>query len=272
MNFEAGIGWEIADGIGRIVLSRPERANTLALPVAYALAKAIDAAVASVPRVLLLSARGSIFCGGGDIDELREAGPALGALLDRILGVAHPAIQRLANAPFPVVAAVEGAIGGAGVGLALSADFVLASDAMKLRTGYAAIGLSPDLGSSYFLARRIGPVRAKQWLMLSETIDAQTCLSAGVIDALYPDAELAAAAEALVHRLAAAAPNSLAAIRTLCDGLPERLLGQHLACEHTLLRRCADSANGLEGVRAFIERRAPNFIDSSHDASESRLR
>lgn len=272
MNIEDGIGWEFSNGIGHIVLERPERANTLALPVAYALAKAIDAAVASEPRVLLLSARGSIFCGGGDIDEFLEAGPALGALVDRILGVVHPAIERLANAPFPVVAAVGGAIGGAGVGLALSADFVLASDAMKLRTGYAAIGLSPDLGSSYFLARRIGPVRAKQWLMLSETIDAQTCLSAGVIDALYPNAELAAAAEALVHRLAAAAPGSLAAIRTLCHALPGRSLSEHLACEHALLRRCAESVDGREGIRAFREHRAPNFIGTAHDASGSDLR
>lgn len=272
MSFEDGIGWEIADGIGRIVLSRPERANTLAQPAASALVKAIDVMMASRPRVLLLSAHGPIFCGGGDIDEFLEAGPALGALVDRILSIMHPAMENLAKAPFPLVSAVAGPVGGAGVGLALCADFVLGSHAMTLRTGYAAIGLSPDLGSSYFLARRIGPVRAKQWLMLSETIDAQTCLSSGAIDALYPDAELAVAAEVLVHRLAAAAPSSLAAIRTLCDGLPECLLGEHLVREHALLRGCADSTDGHEGVRAFIERRTPNFTGSSHDTSGSRLR
>ncbi|TRZ97538.1 MAG: enoyl-CoA hydratase [Rhodocyclaceae bacterium] len=272
MNFEDGIGWEIADGIGRIVLSRPERANTLAFPAACALAKAIDTMVATSPRVLLLSAQGPIFCGGGDIDEFLEAGPALSALVDRILSIVHPAIERLAKASFPVVSAVGGPIAGAGVGLALCADFVLGSHAMKLRTGYAAIGLSPDLGSSYFLARRIGPVRAKQWLMLSEVIDAQTCLSSGVIDALYPDDDLGAAAETLAHRLVATAPGSLAAIRALCHDLPGRSLGEHLACEHALLRRCAESVDGREGIRAFSEHRTPDFIGTAHDASRSDLR
>jgi enoyl-CoA hydratase/carnithine racemase len=78
----------------------------------------------------------------------------------------HPALHRLATAPVPVVAALNGPVGGAGIGLALCADFVLAAASMKLRTGYAAIGLSPDLGTAYFLARRVGAVRAQQWLML----------------------------------------------------------------------------------------------------------
>lgn len=154
---------------------------------------------------------------------------------------------------------MNGPLGGAGIGLALCADFVLAAESVKLRTGYAAIGLSPDLGASYFLARRVGAVRAQQWFMLSETIDAQRCLAHGVVDALHPDAELAGAAENLALRLAQAATASLAGIKALCSGLPARDLQAHLSLEHQLLTARASGADAQEGVRAFVERRAPRF-------------
>jgi 2-(1,2-epoxy-1,2-dihydrophenyl)acetyl-CoA isomerase len=159
-----------------------------------------------------------------------------------------------------VVAALNGPVAGAGIGLALCADFVLGAASTKLRTGYAAIGLSPDVGASYFLARRVGAVRAQQWLMLSDTIDAQRCLRHGVIDELYADDELADAAEKLVTRLAGTARGSLAAIKTLCRGLPARGLQEHLKLEHALLASCARSPEAQEGIRAFVERRPPRFI------------
>ncbi|MCY1308797.1 Trans-2-decenoyl-[acyl-carrier-protein] isomerase [compost metagenome] len=131
---------------------------------------------------------------------------------------------------------------------------------MKLRTGYAAIGLSPDLGVSWFLSRRVGAVRAQQWLMLSDTLDAQACLALGVVDALYPDAELAGAAEKLVQRLARAASGSLAGIKTLCSDMARRGLQEQLDLEHRLLRTRACSVDGQEGVRAFAERRLARFV------------
>lgn len=256
---EHGVAWGLEDGIGRIELRRPERANALSRDAAHALARAIGEVLDGAPRVLLLTAQGRIFCAGGDIEEFVAAGAALEALVDDILRPLHPALHRLATAPLPVVAALNGPVGGAGVGLALCADFVLAAASMKLRTGYAAIGLSPDLGSAYFLARRVGPVRAQQWLMLSEPLDAAQCLAAGAIDALHPDAELPAAAEALAARLAQAASASLAGIKTLCAGLPGRDLQAHLDLEHRLLAARARGADAQEGVRAFVERRPPRF-------------
>ncbi|WP_115683396.1 enoyl-CoA hydratase/isomerase family protein [Cupriavidus taiwanensis] len=259
MHQSDGIAWGVAENIGRIVLKRQEHANTISRAASRALVGAIDSILEQQPRVVLLAAEGRIFCAGGDIDEFVAAGPALDALVDDILAPLHPALYRLATAPLPVVAAVNGPLGGAGIGLALCADFVLAAESVKLRTGYAAIGLSPDLGASYFLARRVGAVRAQQWFMLSETIDAQRCLTHGVVDALYPDAELAGAAENLALRLAQAATASLGGIKTLCSGLPARDLQAHLALEHQLLTARAGGTDAQEGVRAFVERRAPRF-------------
>ncbi|WP_043352272.1 enoyl-CoA hydratase/isomerase family protein [Cupriavidus basilensis] len=259
MQQSEGVSWGVAGHIGRITLCRPEHANSLTLAASRALVRAIGEVLESQPRVVLLAAQGRIFCAGGNIDEFAAAGTALDTLVDDILTPLHPALYRLATAPMPVVAALGGPVAGAGIGLALCADFVLGAASTALRTGYAAIGLSPDAGASYFLARRVGALRAQQWLMLGETIDAQRCLQHGVIDALHPDAELADAAEALVARLAGAAGGSLDAIKRLCSGLPARGLQEHLALEHQLLAACASSGDAREGVRAFVEKRPPRF-------------
>jgi len=257
--FEEGIAWGVQDGIGRIVLKRPERANSVSLASSHALSRAIDEVIDAAPRAILLTGEGRVFCAGGDIDSFVAAGEKLPELVDAILDRLHPALLRLAQNPAPLVVAVNGTVGGAGVGLALCGDFVLAAGSMKLRTGYAAIGLSPDAGSSYFLSRRIGPVRAQQWLMLSDPIDSARCLAAGAVDALYPDAELAAAAEALVTRLANGATASFAGIKALCGGATARPIEEHFEMEHRLLRERSGSADAREGVAAFIAKRAPRF-------------
>lgn len=259
MELSEGIAWGVEEGIGRIVLKRPERANAIGARSSRALVQAIDEVLAGKPRAILLTGEGRVFCAGGDIDEFAAAGEALPALVDEILDRLHPALLRLSNNPAPLVVAVNGSVGGAGVGLALCGDFVLAAESIKLRTGYAAIGLSPDAGASYFLARRVGPVRAQQLLMLSDAIDSQRCLAWGAVDAIYPDAELAAVADALVTRLANGASASFAGIKTLCAGAPARSFEEHLALEHKLLRERAGSADAREGVAAFVAKRAPRF-------------
>ena len=253
MNTEEGVGWEISDDIGRIVLKRPERANALGLKSSRALVHAIDEVLARKPRAILLTGEGRVFCAGGDIEEFVAAGEGLPALVDDILEPLHPALLRLSTNAAPLVVAVNGPAGGAGVGLALA-------ESMKLRTGYAAIGLSPDAGASYFLARRVGPVRAQQLLMLSDAIDSQRCLAWGAVDALHADAELAAASEALVVRLARGASASFGGIKALCAGAPGRPFEEHLAMERKLLRERAGSADAREGVAAFMAKRAPRFI------------
>ncbi|MBE0591103.1 MAG: enoyl-CoA hydratase/isomerase family protein, partial [Gemmatimonadales bacterium] len=184
------VAFNVSDDVGRITLQAPERGNTLTLETCKAFAEAVDAVLDARPRAILLLAEGRMFCAGGDIEEFIAAGDDLSPLVDAILAPLHPAVLKLHEAPVPVVAAVNGAVAGAGVGLALCADFVLGAASMKLRTGYAGIGLSPDAGASYHLARRVGPVRAQQWLMLNDPVDAQACLQHGAIDSVVPDAGL----------------------------------------------------------------------------------
>lgn len=257
-----GVAWGVEEQIGRIVLTRPESANSLTRATTRALVTAIDDVLECQPRVVVLAAQGRIFCCGGDINEFVAAGSALDELVDDILVPLHRALYRLVSAPLPVISAVNGPIGGAGTGLALCADFVLGAASLKLRTGYAAVGLSPDVGASYFLARRIGAVRAQQWLMLSDIIDAERCLQYGAVDALHPDAELEAAVDNLAKRLALMPIASISAMKTLCSGLPGRSLEAHLSLEHELLVGCSRSEDAAEGLRAFVEKRPPKFKHS----------
>ena len=254
-----GIEWTSEALVGSIVLDRPTYHNALGRGTASALAQAIAEVLAAQPRVVVVKARGPIFCAGGDIQEFASAGDQLPALVDDILEKLLPAYMQLAQATCPVVTVVGGPVGGAGIGLALCGDFVLASDTMKLRTGYSAIGLSPDVGASYFLARRIGAVRAQQWLMLSQAVDAERCLAAGAVDQVFPAHELDAAAQALVDQLCRAAPASLAAIKKLSMQGPGLSLQEHLLLEQQLLKACAATPDAREGVAAFVQKRPALF-------------
>lgn len=254
-----GIEWTVDARVGGIVLDRAEHHNALGRATAAALALAITEVLAAQPRVVLIKARGLIFCAGGDIQEFDNAGDQLPQLVNSILDQLLPAYLQLAQATCPVVTVVGGPVGGAGIGLALCGDFVLASDTMKLRTGYSAIGLSPDVGASYFLGRRIGGVRAQQWLMLSQAVDAERCLAAGAVDQVFPAHELEAATQGLMDQLCHAAPASLAAIKRLSMQGPGMSLREHLLLEQHLLKACASTADALEGIAAFVQKRAAVF-------------
>jgi 2-(1,2-epoxy-1,2-dihydrophenyl)acetyl-CoA isomerase len=255
-----GIAWHIdEDGIGRIVLDRARAPNTLSERTACAFAQAVADLANGEPRALLLTGRGRVFCAGGDIDEFAANAASLAPLVSRILTALNPAILRLSELPVPVVTALNGPVGGAGIGLALCGDFAYAAASMKLRTGYAAIGLSPDAGASYFLARRAGELRARQLFFTSEALSAQRCLEWGIVDAVVADERLLPEAEALCHRLLAAPRGSLAAIKRLCTGTTSRPLSEHLALEKSLLEAQAARDDAREGVAAFLARRLPRF-------------
>lgn len=253
----------MADGVGRITLNRPERANAISLAfsrqLATALETACDAVLAGRARAVLIDAVGERFCAGGDIGEFVAHADTMHRLIDDILAPLNPAMHRLATLPVPVISAVNGPIGGAGIGLALCADVVLASEAMKLRAGYSAIGLSPDAGSAWFLSRRVGAAKAKALFFFNEVLGARECLQLGIVDRVLPAAELAQAAAALAAQAAAAPEESMAAVKKLCDGAATRDLREHLALEKEFLLACSRTADAREGVNAFAQKRSPIF-------------
>ena len=255
------VQWHVEDGVGHIVLNRPNAANALDSATGHALAQAISCAADADIGAVLISSIGRQFCAGGDIAEFVGRRDDLDRLVQQMLDALHPAIHRLATLPVPVISALQGPIGGAGISVALCADIVFASPAMKLRGGYSAIGLSPDLGASYYLARRAGSVRAKILLMTNRALSAEECLAWGLVDEMHPADRLADASTTLARQLAAGATGSLGGIKRLCDTAFEHDLRTHLSLEREALLRCAVSADAREGVSAFIDKRRPTFND-----------
>lgn len=243
-----------------ITLNRPERANVLDADAGDALCECIDKLVADgAVRAVLLRARGKHFCAGGDIAAFVSNRHDLPGLLDRALPRLHRAIHALATLPVPVISALNGPVGGGGIGLALCADIVLAAESMKLRGGYSAIGLTPDAGASWFLARRVGASRAKEIFFTNEPLSAHECLAIGVVSHVYPDEELESRAMALVQALSRGATASLSRIKVLIDGAPGRSLSEQLDLERSSMVASGGTADAIEGALAFSEKRAPVF-------------
>ena len=251
---------EHRNGVAVITLNRPERANVLDLEMSAGLIAVIDVvAKDSAVRAVLLEAKGRHFCAGGDIGAFVQARQGIAALLDANIPPLHRAIRTLATLPVPVVSALNGPVGGGGIGLALSADIVLAAESMKLRGGYSAIGLTPDLGASWFLTRRVGVARAKEIFFTNQALSAQRCLSWGIVSEVWPDAELDARAASLVETLASGATGALGRIKKLTEEAPLHSLTEHLEHEHCAMVASGRTPDAIEGVTAFAEKRSAVF-------------
>jgi 2-(1,2-epoxy-1,2-dihydrophenyl)acetyl-CoA isomerase len=252
--------YQSSGAVARIVLNRPDDANAIDALLARAFVAAVDAALgdASV-RAILLTGAGRMFCGGGDIAAMSAAGGRLDVFLAGLIGSLNPAILRLATSPVPVVCAVNGPFAGGGIGLALCGDLVLAAESAKLRGGYTGIGLSPDVGASWFLTRRAGPARAKELLLTNRTLTARECLEWGIVNAVHPDDRLAEEADALARRLAEGATGALGRVKRLVDGAGGRSLEEHLAVERDGMIVSGRTEDAGEGVAAFLGKRPARF-------------
>jgi 2-(1,2-epoxy-1,2-dihydrophenyl)acetyl-CoA isomerase len=249
----------VRGGVAKLVLNRPETGNAIDDDLRDALIVAIrQIASDATVRAVLLTGAGSKFCVGGDIGLMSSTGGHFREFIERTIVPAHAAMLQLSSLPVPVITAVNGPAGGGGVALALCADVVLGASSMKLRGGYSAIGLTPDLGASYFLTRRAGPARAKQFLLLNRSVDARECLEWGLVDAVHPDDRLLAEAEALTDQLASGPTRAFGRIKRLVDDDPSAL-EHHLAAERDAMIASAESEDAREGLTAFIERRSPRF-------------
>lgn len=257
---------DIRDAVAHITLNCPERANVLDDAMGQALVdvsqQVTQAQQQGRVRAVLLAAKGPHFCAGGDIRSFSTTQDMAG-LLDRGIPPLHDAIYALSTLPVPVISAVNGSLGGGGIGIALCADIVLAGHSMKLRGGYSAIGLSPDVGVSWALTRLAGPMRAKHILFTNATLHAEQCVRYGLVAEVHADDALMPAAEKLALTLAQGAAGSLASIKSLVDQAAGHTLKQQLQMEHQNMLACGASADAREGVQAFIDKRAPRFAGPS---------
>ena len=248
---------DVAEGIARITLNRPDRLNSFTRAMHAELAQALDAATDA--RVIVLTGAGRGFCAGQDLND-RAVAPGeavdLGATVEASW---NPLIRRLATMPQPVIARVNGVAAGAGANIALACDLVVAAKSAKFIQSFAALGLIPDSGGSWHLPRLVGQARALGLALTGEPLSAETAAEWGLIWKCVDDDALDSEVDALAHKLASLPPLALAAIKAIIRTTGTRTLDQELDLQRDEMRRLGFTADYREGVAAFLEKRAAIF-------------
>lgn len=232
----------------------PSNFATIALMrgIADALAR-VDADPAL--RAVVLASEGKPFCAGADLVSPN----GFGARSDDPLREFYDQVQRVFETRKPVVAAVQGAAIGAGLGLAVAADFRVAAPEARFSANFTRLGFHPGFGLTFTLPRLLGPQRAAQMFLTAERYRTDEVLHWGLVDRVVPAAELRAAALALAGEIAQNAPLALLSTRETLRGGVAVGVRDALAREHAQQLTLKDTADFAEGVRAMSERRAPRF-------------
>jgi len=249
----------------RIRLNRPSvlnaMTNTLMLELHAALTLAGDDA--SV-RAVLLSGEGRGFCAGADLAESGFASPgaadaASAAVGDKLRRIFNPVIEAMRSLPKPIVTAVNGVAAGAGMSLALAGDIIVCGESASFLQAFARIGLIPDAGSTWFLPRLVGEAKARALVMLAERISAEEAERIGLVYKVVPDAELEPFCVRTAHALASMPTAAYALAKQALHLSLQTGLSEQLEREAQLQSQAAATEDCREGIRAFLEKRAPVF-------------
>jgi 2-(1,2-epoxy-1,2-dihydrophenyl)acetyl-CoA isomerase len=260
MSYETII-WEQSEGVGRLTLNRPETLNAWTTQFGEELLQVVEqeAAQPSV-RAVLITGAGRGFSSGADLRTgFEPAEDGMPNIRKELHEVYHPAIIGVRRLAKPVVAAVNGPAVGIGCSLALACDLIMAAESSFMGLAFVNIGLMPDGGSTAFVPPAVGKARAFQMALLGERIPAQQALEWGLINWVYPDAQLMDEAEALVERLAAGPTNSYASSKQALNRFIYRDLEAQLHLEGELQHALGRTKDFMEGTTAFVEKRQPQF-------------
>ena len=254
------IVFEKQAAIARIGLNRPDAANGLDSLMASELKQAARLCTDDPElKVVILSASGRFFCAGGDIKEMLSHGDQVADAVKALADDLHAAISILSRMQAALIVAVNGVAAGAGFSLSLVGDIVLAAESSSFTMAYTRAGLCPDGSSSYFLPRLVGLRKAQELMLTNRTLSAQQAYDLGLVTRVVADDELSAQSEQLASELAAGARLSTAYVKHLLLASSGNDLETQMELEGQLVSRCADSADGREGIQAFVDKRHPDF-------------
>ncbi|HTY70951.1 MAG TPA: enoyl-CoA hydratase/isomerase family protein [Actinomycetes bacterium] len=246
--------------VAELVLCAGERGNA----IDHAMALALGETVAEVQRLLasgggpaavLLRAEGPNFCVGGDLRDFTSHTQGVREHLESAADVVHGAILGLSTLPAPLVVATQGAVAGGGMGIALTGDVVVAARSARFRMAYTAVGLTPDLGTTWLLPRVVGRQRALDLTLTNRTLGAEEALSWGLVSRVVDDTDLDVSARGLAAELAGGATQALGAAKALLiQGADESDQAAQLAREARSIAAHAETPYAQQAMRAFLSR------------------
>jgi len=239
-----------------ITLNRPDVLNAFNAAMHKALGAALKEARGPAVRAVVITGAGRGFCVGQDLTEFREAPGDIG---DRLRAGYHPNVLAIRALEKPVIAAVNGAAAGAGLSFACACDIRIAADSATFVPAFINIGLVPDSGGSFFIARLLGPARAFEWMSSGRRLTAAEAHAWGLVSEVVEADDLPGRAAALAAELAALPTRGVGMTKRLFDHATTATLEEQLEREAQLQTAATQTEDFREGVTAFLEKRAPNF-------------
>lgn len=253
----------VTDGIATITLNRPKVLNALNDDLMWALRAAIDkAAIDTLVRAVLMTGAGRAFSAGADLTTIPLDAATIAKGIDpgkSLIERYNPIILSIRALQKPVITAINGPAAGAGMSIALAGDIVIAGQSASFLQAFVRLGLVPDAGSTWFLPRYVGDVRARALTMLAEPIDATEAHRIGMVWKVYPDADLMTQAMTLATKLSQAPTSAIAMIKEALNASSANTLDEQLALEAHLQTRAGKTHDFIEGVSAFVEKRHATF-------------
>ncbi len=248
-------------GIVTITLNRPDKLNAFVGHMRRDLAEALEEAGSDrAIRVVVITGAGRAFCAGGDVSFMADLIERHDTEeFSRLLGSARRVVTTIRHMTKPVIAAVNGPASGAGCNLALACDLRIASTSATFSQSFVKLGLHPDWGGTYFLPHLVTPNKACEMFFLGEIIRADEALGLGIVNWVVAPEELEQATRYLAARLQEGPPLSIAAAKQAVYLSQHAELEEMLRYETEAQLRCFESEDGREGIRAFLEKRAPRF-------------
>jgi 2-(1,2-epoxy-1,2-dihydrophenyl)acetyl-CoA isomerase len=254
--------YELDTDVAVVTLNRPKRYNAIDVELSAALVADLTRA-GSEARAVVLTGAGKAFCSGADlsgfVDEYDNGGPDLAKHLDEEF---HPMAQAIAECGVPVVAAVNGAAAGAGMGLALACDIRIMAESAYLTSAFTAIGLVPDSGTTWLMPHHAGTSIALEMALTNRRMPASEALERGLCTEVSPDDEVVGKAVEYAARLADLPPDALVTTRRLIYGSSTLSFAEGLEAEKREQGRLGKTPEHREGVMAFLEKRKPDFRDA----------
>jgi 2-(1,2-epoxy-1,2-dihydrophenyl)acetyl-CoA isomerase len=247
-----------------ITLNRPKRFNAINAELSAALVADLGRAVDEA-RAVVLTGEGKAFCSGADlsgfVDEYEDGGPDLAKHLDEEF---HPMVHAIGGCGVPVVAAVNGAAAGAGMGLALGCDLRIMAESAYLTSAFTAIGLVPDSGTTWLMPHHAGTSVALEMALTNRRMPASEALQRGLCAEVAPDDEVVVKALEYAGKLADLSTDALVSTRRLIYGSSPLTFLDGLEAEKREQGRLGKTPEHREGVMAFLEKRKPDFRNASH--------